>query len=332
MTTLETRTPIHRVEGRAKVSGSATYAAEYPADDLVYAWPVLSSIAAGRVTDVDAATALAVPGVLRVWWHGNAPLLADVGMPMLAVLQSAEVHFRGEVVALVAATSPEVAREAATRLQVTYVERDHRSVLRADDPSLRTPDAVNAGYPGVSEKGDAAAGFAASVWQIDATYTTPGLHNNPMEPHATTAVFSGGDLTLYDSNQGGHPVRQAIAGALGMPVERVRVISAHVGGGFGSKGLPRPNVILAAMAARELGRPVRVVFTRQHQFSLVGYRTPTIQRVRLGADADGRLRVDRPRRDRAELAARGVRRAGGGGHPPDVRRGEPPDPAPRRRP
>jgi xanthine dehydrogenase YagR molybdenum-binding subunit len=289
MTTLETRTPMHRVEGRAKVSGSAKYAAEYPADDLVYAWPVLSTVAAGRVTDVDTATALAVPGVLRVWWHGNAPLLADVGMPMLAVLQSAEVRFRGEVVALVAATSPEVAREAAAGLQVTYVERDHQTVLRADDPSLRIPDTVNAGYPGLSEKGDAAAGFAASVWQIDATYTTPGLHNNPMEPHATTAVFSGVELTLYDSNQGGHPVRQAIAGALGMPVERVRVISAHVGGGFGSKGLPRPNVILAAMAARELGRPVRVVFTRQHQFSLVGYRTPTIQRVRLGADADGRL-------------------------------------------
>ena len=162
-------------------------------------------------------------------------------------------------------------------------------MLRADDPCVRTPATVNAGYPGVSEKGDAETAFAGSAVQIDATYSTPGLHNNPMEPHATTAVFSGGDLTLYDSNQGGHPVRQAIAGALGMPVERVRVISTHVGGGFGSKGLPRPNVILAAMAARELGRPVRVVFTRQHQFSLVGYRTPTIQRVRLGADADGRL-------------------------------------------
>src|SRR6476469_7017229 len=151
MTTLETRTPMHRVEGRAKVSGSAKYAAEYPADDLVYAWPVLSTVAAGRVTDVDTATALAVPGVLRVWWHGNAPLLADVGMPMLAVLQSAEVRFRGEVVALVAATSPEVAREAAAGLQVTYVERDHQTVLRADDPSLRIPDTVNAGYPGLSE-------------------------------------------------------------------------------------------------------------------------------------------------------------------------------------
>ena len=135
---------------------------------------------------------------------------------------------------------------------------------------MRTPETVNAGYPGLSEMGDPDGAFAASPVQLDATYRTPAEHNNPMEPHATTAVFAGGDLTLYDSNQGGHPVRQAIAGVLGLPVERVRVISAHVGGGFGSKGLPRPNVILAAMAARELGRPVRVVFTRRHLFSLVG--------------------------------------------------------------
>src|SRR6478672_7018397 len=282
--------PLHRVEGREKVTGGARYAAEYPAENLVHAWPVLSTIAAGRVTDVDTAAVEQLPGVLRVWWHGNAPVLTDVGMPMLAVLQSDEVHFRGEVVALVAASSPEIARDAAGRLQVTYVERDHDVRLDPEHPGVRTPDTVNAGYPGLSEKGDPDGAFADSPVQLDATYRTPGEHNNPMEPHATTAVFAAGDLTLYDSNQGGHPVRQAIAGVLGLPVERVRVISAHVGGGFGSKGLPRPNVILAAMAARELGRPVRVVFTRRHQFSLVGYRTPTIQRVRLGADADGRLR------------------------------------------
>lgn len=284
------RIPVHRIEGREKVTGSARYAAEYPADDLAHAWPVVATIAAGRVTHVDTAAVEKLPGVLRVWWHGNAPLLADVGMPMLAVLQSDEVHFRGEVVALVAASSPEIAREAAGLLQVTYVERDHDVALDPDHPGVRTPETVNAGYPGLSVTGDPDAAFAGSPVQLDATYRTPAEHNNPMEPHATTAVFDGVDLTLYDSNQGGHPVRQAVAGALGMPVERVRVISTHVGGGFGSKGLPRPNVILAAMAARELGRPVRVVFTRRHLFSLVGYRTPTVQRVRLGADIDGGLR------------------------------------------
>ncbi len=281
--------PLHRVEGREKVSGAARYAAEYPADRLAYGWPVLSTISAGRVTDVDIAAAESVPGVLRVWWHGNAPTLADVGMPMLAVLQSDEVHFHGEVMALVVATTAEVARQVADGLQITYVEREHDVVLRADDPALRTPDTVNAGYPGTSLVGDPAAAFDASPVQIDQTYRTPAEHNNPMEPHATTAMFTGGELTLYDSNQGGHPVRQAVAGALGLPVERVRVISTHVGGGFGSKGLPRPNVILAALAARELARPVRVVLTRRHLFSLVGFRTPTIQRVRLGADLDGRL-------------------------------------------
>ena len=103
-------------------------------------------------------------------------------------------------------------------------------------------------------------------------------------------MYAAGELTLYDSSQGGIRCKQLIAGALGLPTERVRVISAHVGGGFGSKGLPRPNVMLAAMAAVQLERPVRVVLTRQHQFSLVGYRTPTIQRIKLGADPDGRLR------------------------------------------
>lgn len=289
MTSVQTRTPVHRVEGRAKVSGDARYAAEYPHADMLHAWPVVSTIAAGRITDVDTATAEALPGVIRVWWHGNAPQLVDVGQPMLAVLQSAEVHFRGEVVALVVATSPEIAREAAGLLTVVSVERDHDVILDPASQAVRTPEKVNAGYPGLSERGDPDGAFAGSAVRLDATYRTPGEHNNPMEPHATTAVYTDGELTLYDSNQGGHPVRQFVAGALGLPPERVRVISAHVGGGFGSKGLPRPNVMLAAMAAVQLGRPVRLVLTRQHLFSLVGYRTPTIQRIKLGADLDGRL-------------------------------------------
>jgi xanthine dehydrogenase YagR molybdenum-binding subunit len=290
VTTVRAGRALHRVEGELKVTGAAQYAADYPAEDLLHAWPVVSTIATGRVRNVDIAAVESMPDVVGVWWHANAPRVQDVGMPMLSVLQSAEVHFRGEVVAVVVATSAEAAREAAELLPISYEQDEHQVTLSLDDPDLRTPETVNAGFAGLSEKGDPDAAFAASAVQIDATYRTPGEHNNPMEPHATTAVYADGQLTLFDSNQGGHPVRQAVAGALGLAVEQVRVISAHVGGGFGSKGLPRPNVILAAMIAIQLGRPVRVVLTRRHQFSLVGYRTPTIQRVRLGADADGRLR------------------------------------------
>jgi xanthine dehydrogenase YagR molybdenum-binding subunit len=124
---------------------------------------------------------------------------------------------------------------------------------------------------------------------MDATYTTPAEHNNPMEPHATLAAWQDGDLTLYDSTQGASAARDTIAHVLGLAPERVRVISTHVGGGFGAKGIPKPNAIVAALAARHVERPVKLAVTRQQMFPLTGYRTPTIQRVQLGADADGRL-------------------------------------------
>jgi xanthine dehydrogenase YagR molybdenum-binding subunit len=126
---------------------------------------------------------------------------------------------------------------------------------------------------------------------VDATYTTQPIHNNPMEPHASVALWEDGGLTLYDSIQGAWRAHNEIAELFELAPERVRVISQHVGGGFGSKGTPRPQAVLAAIAARMLERPVKVALTRQQLFSIVGYRTPTIQRVRLGAGRDGRLRA-----------------------------------------
>lgn len=134
------------------------------------------------------------------------------------------------------------------------------------------------------------AGLAAAAATVNVTYTTPAMHNNPMEPHAAMAVWpAGGTLTVYDSTQGPSADRDTIARVLGLPPERVRVVSPHVGGGFGSKGTTRPHAILAALAARAAGRPVKVALTRQQMFDVTGYRTPTIQRLRLGADGDGRL-------------------------------------------
>lgn len=280
---------LARVEGVDKVTGQARYAYEHQPDDVGYAWPVTARIAHGSIRAVDADAVVGKDGVLAVLWHDNAPRLRDPD-PFLAVLQSAEVAFRGQVVALVVALTPEAAREAADRLPVEYDVLPHDTVLTPKHPSIYQPDEVNAGADTDSVIGDPGAAFDASAVRVDATYTTPAEHNNPMEPHATTAIWDGESLTVYDSNQGGQIVRQSLAKVFGLSAEDVRVVNPHVGGGFGSKGTPRPNVVLAAMAARAVGRPVKLALTRQHLFALVGYRTPTIQRMCLGASADGVLR------------------------------------------
>ena len=271
------------------MTGRARYAYEYEVDRPAYAWVVQARIGKGRVLSIDTAAVVGRDGVLEVLWHGNAPRLADVGDATLHVLQTDEVAYRGQAIGLVVAETAEAAREAAGRLEVEYDVEAHDAVLTSDHPTLYSPGSVNAGYETDSFIGDAAAAFAASDVQVDATYTTPAEHNNPMEPHATTAVWDGDRLRLYDSNQGGQAVRVMVAKAFSIDAGAVDVISAHVGGGFGSKGMPRPNVMLAAMAARVVGRPVRLALTRQQQFSLVGYRTPTIQRLQLGATSDGVL-------------------------------------------
>jgi xanthine dehydrogenase YagR molybdenum-binding subunit len=281
--------PLQRVEALDKVTGRAAYAYEYPHSGPVYAWIVQSSIARGRVVGVDADRVLRDDDVLSVLWHENAPRLGDAGDAMLAVLQSPQVAYRGQVVALVVARTAEAAREAARNLPVRYEELDHDVVLTPDHPTLYRPSKVNPAFETDTEQGDPDRAFEVAAVHIDAVYRTVALHNNPMEPHATTAVWDNGQLTVTDSNQGGHPVRAALATLFQVEPDAVRVINAHVGGGFGSKGTARPGVVLAAMAALVTGRPVKLAMTRQQLFSLVGYRTPTIQRIRLGAAADGRL-------------------------------------------
>jgi xanthine dehydrogenase YagR molybdenum-binding subunit len=276
--------PLSRVEAVDKVTGRARYAFEYSAPDVCYAWPVQATIARGRVTMVDAGGVS--DGVLAVLWHANAPRLADAGDATLAVLQDDRVSYRGQVVALIVAATVETAREAAAELRVEYDAEGHDTVLTPDHHTLYKPDEDDAD----SVVGDADAAFAASAVRVDATYTTPAEHNNPMEPHATLARWDGDALTLHDSNQGGQIVRQTLAKVFEVERGQIHVINSHVGGGFGSKGTPRPNVVLAALAARVVDRPVKLALTRQQMFSMVGYRTPTIQRIKLGADLDGRLR------------------------------------------
>ncbi|NRQ36650.1 xanthine dehydrogenase family protein molybdopterin-binding subunit [Nonomuraea sp. NN258] len=281
---------MNRIEGRVKVTGLATYAAEYPVEDVAYAYPVQATIARGRIDGIDAAEALAMPGVLAVLSSDEPPELAADADPELALFQGREIAYRGQIVAAVVAGTYDQARAAADAVRVTYLPQPHDVTLRTDHAGLYTPDQVNAGFPADTAKGDVEAGLAAAETTVDVTYTTPVLHNNPMEPHAAIALWDDeGTLLVYNSAQGAATDRTTIAKTLGLPEERVRVVNRHVGGGFGSKGTTRPHAVLAALAARKAGRPVKIALTRQQMFDLTGYRTPTIQRLRLGADRSGRL-------------------------------------------
>ncbi|MFB8026587.1 MULTISPECIES: xanthine dehydrogenase family protein molybdopterin-binding subunit [unclassified Streptomyces] len=281
--------PVVRREGRDKVTGTARYAAEHTTPGCLYGWIVPATVASGRVTAIRTADALAVPGVHTVLTHDNAPRLEEPDDPILALLQDDRVPHRGWPVALVLAGTSESARAGAAAVHVEYATTGHDVVLTGDHPGLYTPEEANGGHPGLRERGDAMRAFEAAPVGIDAVYTMRALHNHPMEPHASTARWDDGRLTVHDSSQGSTAVRNSLAQALGIDRDRVTVVSEHVGGGFGSKGTPRPQSVLAAMAARHTGLPVQLALPRRYMAAIVGHRAPTLQRVRLGAGRDGVL-------------------------------------------
>jgi xanthine dehydrogenase YagR molybdenum-binding subunit len=287
--TRATGLPLDRVDGVPKITGAARYAYEYPVERAAYVFPVQSTIARGRVVSVDAGAARGLTGVIAVLSHENAPRLARLDDAELAVFQSDAVAYRGQLVAAVVAETSEIARQAAGLVAVRYEERPHDVELRADRDDLYRPRSIFDMFETDTESGDVDAALASASVAVDHTYTTPHYHNNPMEPHATTAVWAEDGVTVYDANQGAHAIRDAVATAFGLPPDRVRIIARYVGGGFGSKGFPHPHVILTVMAAQVTRRPVKLALTRQQMFSLTGYRPPTIQRLRLGADRSGRL-------------------------------------------
>lgn len=286
--------PLARADGRAKVTGTARYAFEQQVEHPAYLHPIQATIARGRVTAVDVTAALAMEGVLDLLTVFDAPTLADTSDGELAILQDDRVHFRGQIIGGVVAETAEIAREAAALVRVEYRREPHDAELTAHHPGLYTPESVNPSFPADTDEGDVEAALAAAEVTVDATYRTPIEHNNPMEPHACVAQWAMRDgrpaVTLYDSTQGVHVVRKTLAPMLDLEPEQLRVVAPHVGGGFGSKGAPHAHDVLALLAAqRSGGRPVKLALTRQQMFALVGYRTPTIQRLRLGADKSGRL-------------------------------------------
>ena len=290
--------PINRLDGPLKVTGGATYSAEWPMNRLLYGVIVQSTIAKGTIASIDTAAASQHPGVIAILTAENAPRLpaggrAGVNPPsgrMLSLLQDKEVRYNGEPIGLVLAESFERATYAASLVRATYHAGtpavDMQKALPSAEP---VTEKILGQFEPASHRGDVSSARAQADVTIDGTFTTPLETHNAMEPHATIAQWDGDQLTLYDATQYVYGVKGFVAKTLGIPADKVRVISKFVGGAFGSKGSAWSHVVLAAMAAREFGRPVKVVLSRRQMFGLVGARPYTVQQIAIGATRDGRI-------------------------------------------
>lgn len=286
--------PLNRVDGRLKVSGGARYAYEMPVNGVVYGVLVQSAIAKGRVTNIDSSSALRAPGVLAVITHQNAPRLArPMRLPSgdsYPILQNPEIHFSGQNIAVVVADTLERAEHAAKLVRATYDAQkpiaDMDAILgEAFDP----PTGLTGGRPSKSMRGDVEGGWQNAVVRVEQTYVTPIYHHNAMEPHATIAQWDGDNLLCYNATQNVNGNRQALSSAFGISVDNVRVVNHFVGGGFGSKGMSWPHTVITALAAKVVGRPVKLALTREQMYFSNGHRPRTVQKVSLGADSQGKL-------------------------------------------
>lgn len=289
--------PMNRVDGRQKVTGKALYALDFPVRGVAHAVAVGSTIASGRITSIDSSDALKSAGVIGVLTHENAPTLYRVSMnhnpgrpgQTFLPLQSNEVRYAGQYVAVVIAETVTQALHAAGLVKPQYQEQKPIISMEEALASAFEPKKMGRGDKPNSERGDPDKAFAKAPVKIDQTYTTAIQNHNPMELSGTIASWDGDRLTLYDATQWVYGVRAVISTWLGLPAEQVRVIDPFVGGGFGCKGSIWPHEVLAALAARQVGRPVKLSLTRAQMFTGVGYRPKTIQRLALGADSRGKL-------------------------------------------
>lgn len=281
-----------RIDGPLKVSGHATYTSDHALPGMLYAVPVGASIASGAIEAIEAGVAEQMPGVRAVFRRDNLPALARSAPPggtgaaaMATIdekrppLSDDEVSYYGQYVALVVADSFEEAMAASEAVKVTY---------RRADPSI-AGELVADEMTAKSERGDAEAAFKSAEVTVDNVYRVAPETHNPIETHATIADWDGDSLTLYETSQGVVNHRNVVASMLGMPVDKVRVVSRYLGSGFGSKLWPWSQSPLAAAAARVLGRPVKLVLSRQSMFHAAGHRPQVEQRVRIGASRDGKL-------------------------------------------
>ncbi|MEP6630465.1 MAG: xanthine dehydrogenase family protein molybdopterin-binding subunit [Lapillicoccus sp.] len=294
--------PVDRVDGTAKATGAATFSGEYQVPDVTHGVLVHATVARARITRLDVARAEAHPGVVAVITHLNAPRLKPapsrpslldlstmVAGTRVAYLNTDEVHYDGQPVAVVVAETLEAAQYAAGLVDVAY-ETEPSHVSFADELHRAEPVSQSLGMPTVGgTKGDADAALAAAAYRVDLRFTTPTHSHNAMEPHATTAVWDGDHVTVWDAAQNIDWFRKHLARRFDVPLDHVTVRAPFVGGGFGGKGSLWSGTLLTVMAARVTGRPVRMALSREAVYRTVGGRTPSAQRVALGATADGRL-------------------------------------------
>ncbi|MGW3981915.1 xanthine dehydrogenase family protein molybdopterin-binding subunit [Streptomyces mirabilis] len=279
--------PLSRVDGRLKVTGKAAYAAEHDIEGVVHAVVVDSSIGRGRITGIDTRAALAQPGVLKVISHLNAPRLAYRGNPesfdppgrQLRVFQDDRVLFHGQPVAVVVATTLEVAQHAAHLVTVRYDSAQSST----DMSSAPTGEPVN------YARGDADKALASAPVRLDVTYQQARAHHNAMELHATIARWDDDKLTLWDKSQWPKGTQKDLAAVFGIPQDSVRVIAPFVGGAFGNSMRAWPHITISALAARETGRPVKLMLSRRQLYFGTGFRPAYEYRVRLGSDRRGRV-------------------------------------------
>ena len=294
--------PLDRIDGRLKVTGRAVYAYEHKIPNAATAVLVTSTIAKGRIASIDSKAAGRVPGVLLVLTWENAIKLnnpLNTAAPghersparAITALQDNLVRYANEPIVVVVAESFESAEQAASLVEVRYTPEPHHVNLESRLSEAYTPKkAGGGGDPAVSKRGDMNAGMSQADLRLEQTYSTPFEVHNPMEPHATIAVWDAPDrLTLYDATQGIFSDRGRVASLFGLKPENVRVISPYLGGGFGSKGPVWSHVALAAMAAKKLNRPVKLAVKRPQMFGMLGLRSQTRQTLRIAARRDGTI-------------------------------------------
>jgi xanthine dehydrogenase YagR molybdenum-binding subunit len=286
--------PMTRRDGVLKVTGRARYAADNHPLGMLYAVMAVSSIARGRVSFLDVPAAKAHPGVVEVMTPANKPRLAqdpdektNPFMFRLDLLQNDRVRYANQPIAVVIARTLEAATEGAALLSPRYQSEPPRIGL--DGAESFIPPAVGPGHPAEAHRGDVEAGLAAASTRIDATYETPTQFHNAMEPHAIVAAWDGDSLSIDTPTQGLAIAQGRIAGLFGIPPENIHIRSPFLGGGFGSKGFVSGPQVLGIMAARLVGRPVKLVLRREQMYGPVGHRAPTRQTLRMGADRDGAL-------------------------------------------